>query len=142
MHNVAKSSKDKRKPNWLKAFLDAQGYKKCSTCYIEEANPKCGHTNPLKGNLKGGHVWNKTLSAGNMYYSILPIYKRHNKRVMYDKQYRDGTGWLLTKTESYALKITSSANVPGWKGMVNKLIGVKSSMKLATAMPNKADLFE
>ncbi|XP_053391540.1 uncharacterized protein LOC128554304 [Mercenaria mercenaria] len=124
VHNVANSSNDKRSTNWLKTYF-VHGYGECGKCYIGSEDPVCGHSNPLEGNIVGGHLWNDDLKKKDMglYYYILPICKRHNKRNVYDEPKPDGTGWLMTLPESYAMKITSTELVPGWKGMVSQLKG-------------------
>ena len=132
VHNVAKSSGDKRSLNWLKTYF-VHGYGKCGKCYIEAENPVCGHSDPLAGNIVGGHMWNPQLKKkdNSLYYYILPICKRHNKRGVYDKPLPDGSGWLKTSEGSFAMKITSTNKVPGWKSMTKKLTGSKKLMLMA-----------
>ena len=116
IYNIYKSSLDKRKPNWLKAYLQL-GYGNCSKCYIASENPVCGHSDPLKGSIVGGHVWSPTLKKkdnGLLYY-ILPICKRHNKQLVYDGP-PGATGWLKTTSDARAMQIKSTSSVPGWKG--------------------------
>lgn len=48
-------------------------------------------------------------------------------------QKKDGTGWLKTNDDAYAMKITSTSKVGAtWKGMVDTLIGSKPVMMIAT----------
>lgn len=127
VYNIHGSSKDRRKSNWLKAFSEL-GYEKCDKCYIESENPVCGHSTPQRGNLVGGHVWSPELNVEDrsLYFYILPICKRHNKRFVYDRPRSDGTGWLKTAPDAYAMKITSTKNVIGWKEMCDHLTSYKS----------------
>ena len=124
VYNVKGSSVDKRSPNWLKTYMKT-GFGKCGKCYIKTEDPVCGHTSPTMGNIVGGHMWNPKLKKKDkgLYYYILPICKRHNKRVVYDEPKPDGSGWLKTASKSFALKITSTNKVPGWKGKSTKLTG-------------------
>ena len=123
IYNIKGTSADKRKPNWLKATF-VKGYQKCGKCYIKEASPHCGHTNPLDGNIVGGHVWNPDLKKEDksLRYYILPICKRHNKHGVYDEPKPDKTGWMKTTSDAWAMQIRSTSKVPGWKG--DKLMAV------------------
>ena len=123
IYNIKGTSADKRSSNWLKATF-VTGYHKCGRCYIKEASPNCGHTDPLKGNIVGGHVWNPELKKKDksLRYYILPICKRHNKRGVYHKPKLDKTGWMKTTADAWARQIKSTSKVPGWKG--DKLMAV------------------
>lgn len=120
IYNIKGTSADKRESNWLKASF-VEGYHKCGKCYIEKARPDCGHSDPLKGNIVGGHVWNPELKKEDksLRYYILPICKRHNKRGVYDGPEK---GCLKTTADAWAMRITSTSKVPGWKG--DKLMAI------------------
>ena len=122
IYNIKGTSADTRKPNWLKATF-VKGYQKCGKCYIKEASPDCGHTDPLIGNIVGGHMWNPELKKKDksLHYYILPICKRHNKRIVYDGPPGE-TGWLKTTADARAMRIKSTSKVPGWKG--DKLMAI------------------
>lgn len=130
IYNIKGSSADKRQPNWLKATF-VEGYHKCGKCYIEEASPNCGHTEPLKGNIVGGHVWNPDLKEKDksLRYYILPICKRHNKQGEYDEPKQDKTGWMKTTADAWAMQIKSTSKVPEWKD--DNLMAVAGFQSLA-----------
>lgn len=117
IYNIKGSSADTRSSNWLQATF-VKGYHKCGKCYIEEASPNCGHTDPLQGNIVGGHVWNPDLKTKDesLRYYILPICRRHNKHSVYDEPKPDNTGWMKTTADAWAMQIRSTSKVPGWKG--------------------------
>ena len=124
VYNIAGTAKDKRVKSWLKAYF-VYGNGKCGKCYIATEDPVCGHSNPLKGNIVGGHMWTpamKKADKSRLYY-ILPICKRHNKRVVYDNP---ANGWLKTTKDAMAMQIKSTSSVPGWKGP--KVVESKSFM--------------
>ncbi|XP_068718860.1 uncharacterized protein [Montipora capricornis] len=137
IYNIKGSSADKRSPNWLKASF-VKGYQKCGKCYIKEASPNCGHTNPLQGNIVGGHVWNPALKKQDksLRYYILPICKRHNKHGVYDEPKPKNTGWMRTTADAWAMQIKSTSNVPGWKG--DKLMAIAGFQSFAM-MVGKTD---
>ena len=117
IYNIKGSSADTRSSNWLRATF-VEGYHECGKCYIEEASPNCGHTDPLQGNIVGGHVWNPDLKKKDesLRYYILPICRRHNKHSVYDEPKPDNTGWMKTTADAWAMQIRSTSKVPGWKG--------------------------
>ena len=117
IYNIKGTSADKRSSNWLKATF-VTGYQKCGKCYIKTASPNCGHTDPLKRNIVGGHMWNPELKKKDksLRYYILPICKRHNKHGVYDEPKPDKTGWMKTTVDAWAMQIKSTSKVPGWKG--------------------------
>lgn len=134
IYNVMGTSQDKREKNWLKAYF-ATGYGKCGKCYIETEYPVCGHSNPLNGNIVGGHMWTPAMKKADksLLYYILPICKRHNKRVVYDNP---ANGWLKTTKDAVVMQIKSTSSVPGWKGP--KLVESKYFMLMATESTSKA----
>lgn len=134
IYNVKGTSQDKREKNWLQAYL-VTGYGKCGKCYIATEYPVCGHSDPLKGRIVGGHMWTPAmrLADKSLYYYILPICKRHNKRIVYDNP--DG-GWLKTTEDAMVMQIKSTSSVPGWKGP--KLFESKSFMLMAVESTSKA----
>lgn len=142
VYNIKGSSVDKRKPNWLKAYFKL-GYGKCSRCYIASAEPDCGHTSPLKGNIVGGHMWSPPLKKADksLLYYILPICKRHNKGRVYDEPQPGNTGWLKTTLDAMAMQVKSTSKVPGWKG--NKLMKLSGSNPLVLmVMESKSEAGE
>ncbi|XP_068700824.1 uncharacterized protein [Montipora foliosa] len=116
IYNIKGSSADKRSLNWRKATF-VEGYQECNKCYIEKADPRCGHSKHLKGNIVGGHVWNPTLKKKDrsLYYYILPICRRHNQRSTYDEP-KGKSDWMQTTSDAKAMRIRSSSKVPKWKG--------------------------
>lgn len=80
VYNIAGTAKDKRVKSWLKAYF-VYGNGKCGKCYIATEYPVCGHSNPLKGNIVGGHMWTPAMKKADksLLYYILPICKRQQK---------------------------------------------------------------
>ena len=138
IYNIKGTSADKRKPNWLRATF-VTGYHKCGKCYIKEASPNCGHTDPLQGHIVGGHVWNPELKKkdNSLLYYILPICKRHNKRGVYDEPKPDKTGWMKTTADAWAMQIKSTSKVPGWKG--DHLMAIAGFQSFAMMVGETAD---
>ena len=132
VYNVHGSSADKRKSNWCDAyFTAAKEFAKCGKCYTETESPLCGHTNNLPGDklqgyIVGGQLWSPALKEADkgLYYYILPICKTHNKQNIYDGP-PYSTGWLKTTLDVWALKVTSTSAVPGWKDMKQQMEGFK-----------------
>lgn len=135
VYNIAGTAKDKRVKSWLKAYF-VYGNGKCGKCYIATEYPVCGHSNPLKGNIVGGHMWTPAMKKADksLLYYILPICKRHNKRVVYDNP-ANGS-WLKTTKDAMAMQIKSTSSVPGWKGP--KVVASKYFMLMAAESTSKA----
>lgn len=134
IYNIMGSSQDKRVKNWLEAYY-AKGYGECDKCYIETEYPVCGHSDPLKGNIVGGHMWTPDMKKADnsLFFYILPICKKHNKRIVYDNP---ANGWLKTTKDAVVMQIESTGSVPGWKG--SKVVASNYFMLMAAESTSKA----